>query len=130
MAETFKRIDDADYAVLSKYHRELDHLINGHFLVGVGSTALDWMQEWWKRYRGAAAPKVNKNCANCIADFLRGVGTAYFMEKGLRDAKPKVQETGITHNPDIGDYKPKAKHSPAPSGEARKKARKVSVKAE
>lgn len=119
MAETFKRIDDADFAVLSKYHRELDHLINGHFLVGVGSTALDWMQDWWKRYRGAAAPKVNKNCANCIADFLRGVGTAYFMEKGLRDAKPKEEKTEA-----------KPKHTPAPSGEARKKARKVSVKAE
>ena len=123
MAETFKRIEDADYAVLAKYHRELDHLINGHFLVGVGSTALDWMQSWWERYRGAAAPKVNKNCANCIADFLRGVGTAYFMEKGLREreaAKPKKEKPAEA----------KPKHTPTPSGEARKKARNVSVKAE
>lgn len=119
MAETFKRIDDADYAMLAKYHRELDHLINGHFLVGVGSTALDWMQDWWKRYRGAAAPKVNKNCSNCIADFLRGVGTAYFMEKGLRDAEAAKPKESTEAKP---------KHTPTPSGEARKKARKVSVK--
>lgn len=112
---------------MQKYHRELDHLINGHYLVGVGSTALDWMQDWWKRYRGEAATKVNKNCANCIADFLKGVGMAYFKEKGLRDQEAASKKASKGKGPKTENT---PKHTPAPTGEARKNARKVSVKTE
>lgn len=119
MAEVFKRIDEADFAVLSQWEPQFTRIVYAKYLQGVGSAALDWMQEWWRRYAEKTAPKVNKNCADCIADFLRGVGTAYFMEKALREAKPKEEKTEA-----------KPKHTPTPSGEARKKARKVSVKAE
>ena len=129
MAEKFKRIADADFAALAKYERELDHLIYGHFFVGVGNTALDWMQEWWQRYMGAAAPKVNKNCANCIADFLKGVGMAYFKEKGLRTeeaqeaAKAKAAEGQVA-----ASVKAEPKHEVGATNAERKTARKVSTK--
>ena len=47
-----KRIEDADYAMIAEYERQLDHLINGHYLVGVGHTAVTRLREWWQRYTG------------------------------------------------------------------------------
>lgn len=92
-----KRIEDADYAMIAEYERQLDHLINGHYLVGVGHTAVTRLREWWQRYTGKEYA-VNENCANCLADFLTMVGTEYFAEKELRaelsskpaPAKPKT----------------------------------------
>ena len=82
-ANEHKRIEDADYAMIAQYERQLDHLINGHYLVGVGHSAVVALREWWERYTGKEA-RVNDNCANCLADFLTMVGDAYFKEKALR----------------------------------------------
>ena len=96
-ANEHKRIEDADYAMIAQYDRQLDHLINGHYLVGVGHSAVVALRDWWERYTGKEA-RVNDNCANCLADFLAMVGTEYFAEKELRaelaskpaPAKPKT----------------------------------------
>lgn len=81
--ENFKRLEDADYAYLAKYDRQLTTLLRARYLVGVGHTALEWMRDWWKRYTGNAI-KVNENCANCVADFLDGVAKIYAKEKEAR----------------------------------------------
>lgn len=81
--ENFKRLEDADYAYLAKYDRQLTTLLRARYLVGVGHTALEWMRDWWKRYTGNAI-KVNENCANCVADFLDGVAKVYDYEKRTR----------------------------------------------
>ena len=81
--ENFKRLEDADYAYLAKYDRQLTTLLRARYLVGVGHTALEWMRDWWKRYTGNAI-KVNENCANCVADFLDGVAKIYAEEKEAR----------------------------------------------
>lgn len=81
--ENFKRLEDADYAYLAKYDRQLTTLLRARYLVGVGHTALEWMRDWWKRYTGNAI-KVNENCANCVADFLDGVAKVYAQEKEAR----------------------------------------------
>ena len=81
--ENFKRLEDADYAYLAKYDRQLTTLLRARYLVGVGHTALEWMRDWWKRYTGNAI-KVNENCANCVADFLDGVAKVYAEEKEAR----------------------------------------------
>ena len=81
--ENFKRLEDADYAALAKYDRQLTTLLRARYLVGVGHTALEWMRDWWKRYTGNAI-KVNENCANCVADFLDGVAKIYAQEKEAR----------------------------------------------
>jgi hypothetical protein len=81
--ENFKRLEDADYAYLAKYDRQLTTLLRARYLVGVGHTALEWMRDWWKRYTGNAI-KVNENCANCVADFLDGVAKIYAQEKEAR----------------------------------------------
>ena len=93
--ENFKRLEDADYAALAKYDRQLTTLLRARYLVGVGHTALEWMRDWWKRYTGNAI-KVNENCANCVADFLDGVAKVYAKEKEARAAsgsseKPNTQ---------------------------------------
>lgn len=81
--EKIKRLEDADYAYLAKYDRQLTTLLRARYLVGVGHTALEWMRDWWKRYTGNAI-KVNENCANCVADFLDGVAKVYDYEKRTR----------------------------------------------
>jgi hypothetical protein len=81
--EKMKRLEDADYAYLAKYDRQLTTLLRARYLVGVGHTALEWMRDWWKRYTGNAI-KVNENCANCVADFLDGVAKIYAQEKEAR----------------------------------------------
>lgn len=81
--EKMKRLEDADYAYLAKYDRQLTTLLRARYLVGVGHTALEWMRDWWKRYTGNAI-KVNENCANCVADFLDGVAKVYAQEKEAR----------------------------------------------
>jgi hypothetical protein len=81
--ERIKRLEDADYAYLAKYDRQLTTLLRARYLVGVGHTALEWMRDWWKRYTGNAI-KVNENCANCVADFLDGVAKIYAQEKEAR----------------------------------------------
>ena len=81
--ERIKRLEDADYAALAKYDRQLTTLLRARYLVGVGHTALEWMRDWWKRYTGNAI-KVNENCANCVADFLDGVAKVYAQEKEAR----------------------------------------------
>ena len=83
--ERIKRLEDADYAALAKYDRQLTTLLRARYLVGVGHTALEWMRDWWKRYTGNAI-KVNENCANCVADFLDGVAKVYAKEKEAREA--------------------------------------------
>lgn len=93
--ENFKRLEDADYAYLAKYDRQLTTLLRARYLVGVGHTALEWMRDWWKRYTGNAI-KVNENCANCVADFLDGVAKVYAQEKELREnapVAPKAEDT-------------------------------------
>lgn len=82
--ERIKRLEDADYAYLAKYDRQLTTLLRARYLVGVGHTALEWMRDWWKRYTGNAI-KVNENCANCVADFLDGVAKVYAKEKEARE---------------------------------------------
>lgn len=120
MAKEFKRISDEDFATLTRWDKPFDHVVHGRFLQGVGSSAVEWMQEWWRKYTGTVIPPVNKNCAACLFTFLHDVGMAYFKEKELRDkeAKEEKAEAG------------KTKHAPAPTKEARKKARKVSAKSE
>lgn len=96
--ENFKRLEDADYAYLAKYDRQLTTLLRARYLVGVGHTALEWMRDWWKRYTGNAI-KVNENCANCVADFLDGVAKIYAEEKEARandEIIAKVQ--GVVEN--------------------------------
>ena len=89
--ENFKRLEDADYAYLAKYDRQLTTLLRARYLVGVGHTALEWMRDWWKRYTGNTI-KVNENCANCVADFLDGVAKVYDYEKRTRaeEHRPRV----------------------------------------
>ena len=119
MAEVFKRIDEADFAVLSQWEPQFTRIVYAKYLQGVGSAALDWMQEWWRRYAEKTAPKVNKNCADCIASFLRDVGRAYFAEKELRAVIPADTKVSVASKP---------KHAQGATGEQRKNARKVTGK--
>ena len=89
--ENFKRLEDADYAYLAKYDRQLTTLLRARYLVGVGHTALEWMRDWWKRYTGNAI-KVNENCANCVADFLDGVAKVYDYEKRTRAEEAQKEQ--------------------------------------
>lgn len=89
--ENFKRLEDADYAYLAKYDRQLTTLLRARYLVGVGHTALEWMRDWWKRYTGNAI-KVNENCANCVADFLDGVAKVYDYEKRTRTEEAQKEQ--------------------------------------
>lgn len=89
--ENFKRLEDADYAALAKYDRQLTTLLRARYLVGVGHTALEWMRDWWKRYTGNAI-KVNENCANCVADFLDGVAKVYDNEKRTRAEEAQKEQ--------------------------------------
>lgn len=89
--ENFKRLEDADYAALAKYDRQLTTLLRARYLVGVGHTALEWMRDWWKRYTGNAI-KVNENCANCVADFLDGVAKVYDYEKRTRAEEAQKEQ--------------------------------------
>lgn len=120
MAKGFKRITDADFAVLAQWEQQFARIVYAKYLQGVGSTALSWMEEWWKRFAGPQSPKVNKNCADCVASFLRDTGRIYFAEKALREQEAKkAADVAISDKP---------KHTPAATSEQRKKARKVTAK--
>lgn len=109
--ETFKRIEDADYAYLAKFDRQLTTLLHAHYLVGVGNTALGWMQDWWKRYAGSTI-KVNRNCANCVADFLEGVAKVYAKEKEAREQAASGSSEKPNTQPEQEDKPKSGKSTP------------------
>lgn len=120
--ENFKRLEDADYAYLAQYDRQLTTLLRARYLVGVGHTALEWMRDWWKRYTGNAI-KVNENCANCVADFLDGVAKVYDYEKRTR-AEETQAASGSSEKPNTQpeqEEKPKNGKSTARQKAARTK---------
>lgn len=114
--EKMKRLEEADYAYLAKYDRQLTTLLRARYLVGVGHTALGWMQDWWKRYTGSAI-KVNENCANCVADFLDGVAKVYDYEKRTRAEEIPIRQKAE----DTQEEKPKNGKSTARQKAARTK---------
>lgn len=119
--ENFKRLEDADYAYLAKYDRQLTTLLRARYLVGVGHTALEWMRDWWKRYTGNAI-KVNENCANCVADFLDGVAKVYDYEKRTRAEEQAASGSSEKPNTQLEqEEKPKNGKSTARQKAARTK---------
>lgn len=109
--EKMKRLEDADYAYLAKYDRQLTTLLRARYLVGVGHTALEWMRDWWKRYTGNAI-KVNENCANCVADFLDGVAKVYDYEKRTR-AEEAQAASGSSEKPNTQPEQEEKEMTPA-----------------